>query len=124
MVTIKKASGKSVYVASEDQICIDAAAELNGRQRGRAARLERIAAAGGPKISHVEIVTEKIENPGKYGPYNRIINESEVNAANAANATEHRELRIWLLSRLGISEEAVAQTPGHSGQFDPSISTI
>jgi len=107
--TITKSNGKQVYIESDAPVVHDAVAEINGRRRGHAERVIRLAAAGAPAIYEIPR-RAFLESPDQ-GHFNR---HGETRAA----------LRAWLLARVGLTENDVELTPGNSGQFDTRESVV
>jgi hypothetical protein len=109
-IVLRKNNGKVIYIASSDEAAIDAGHELNQRGKGKASRVARLVTAGAPI---------------PYEMQGDVLDGSDLCKAEWAKRSESLSaLRVWLLARLSLTEDAVHSTPGHSGQFNPAISTI
>ena len=109
-IVLRKNNGKVIYIVSSDEAAIDASHALNQRGKGKAARVARLVAAGAPV---------------PYEMQGNVLDGSEHCKAEWAKFSESMSaLRVWLLARLSMTKDTVHSTPGHSGQFDPAISTI
>jgi hypothetical protein len=109
-IVLRNKNGKVIYIASSDEAAIDAGHELNQRGKGKASRVARLATAGAPI---------------PYEMQGNVLDGSDLCKAEWAKRSESMSaLRVWLLARLSLTEDAVHSTPGHSGQFNPAISTI